>query len=126
MSNSLIKLGMHPRKTATIKYPKISDYLDSHFIRGYFDGDGSITTGPTIKMASSITILSTIQKKLIEYCNIGKTKLHIRHKDRQTNSRSLEIGGRRQVRRVFDFLYEDADLFLKRKRNKFLELLNEN
>jgi len=34
------KMGLTPRKTLTLKMPKLSSYKD--FIRGYFDGDGSI------------------------------------------------------------------------------------
>ena len=34
--------GLHPNKTFTIKYPEISEELERHFLRGYFDGDGCI------------------------------------------------------------------------------------
>ena len=37
--------GLHPNKTFTIKYPEISEELERHFLRGYFDGDGCITCG---------------------------------------------------------------------------------
>ncbi|MFQ6071596.1 MAG: hypothetical protein ACE5KT_02705 [Methanosarcinales archaeon] len=41
--NDLRKLGVTPRKTFTRKFPDIPDVFVSHFVRGYFDGNGSIT-----------------------------------------------------------------------------------
>lgn len=38
----LIKLGCFPRKSLTLPFPKVPDEYLSHFVRGYFDGDGSI------------------------------------------------------------------------------------
>lgn len=40
--DDLIELGLHPKKAKTIKYPDIPEKFESHFIRGLFDGDGSI------------------------------------------------------------------------------------
>lgn len=44
MFNDLLRLGLTPRKSLTIKFPgNIPDNCFSHFIRGYFDGDGCVT-----------------------------------------------------------------------------------
>jgi DNA-binding transcriptional regulator WhiA len=42
MFEDLVKLGCTPNKTFTLKFPKLKKELTSHFIRGYFDGDGSV------------------------------------------------------------------------------------
>ena len=43
ISSRLRELGLYPNKSLTIeRLPKIRDDLVRHFIRGYFDGDGSI------------------------------------------------------------------------------------
>jgi hypothetical protein len=42
MYNSLFKLGLHPNKSLTTKFPAIPSKYLSDFIRGYFDGDGCI------------------------------------------------------------------------------------
>ncbi len=40
--NDLIKIGLFPNKSLTIKFPRIpSSFLD-HFVLGYFDGDGCV------------------------------------------------------------------------------------
>ena len=42
----LIKLGVTPRKSLTLKFPTfLNEDLMRHFIRGYFDGDGCIWDG---------------------------------------------------------------------------------
>lgn len=44
MFYDLLKLGLTPRKSLTIKFPNnIPSDCFSHFARGYFDGDGCIT-----------------------------------------------------------------------------------
>lgn len=40
MVKSLMDLGLTISKSLTLIYPNISSEYDSHFIRGYFDGDG--------------------------------------------------------------------------------------
>lgn len=42
MYNDLIKLGLYPNKSLTIKFPKIPKNFINHFVRGYFDGDGCV------------------------------------------------------------------------------------
>ena len=36
------KLGVVERKTLTLTFPNLREDLIPHFIRGYFDGDGSV------------------------------------------------------------------------------------
>ncbi len=38
----LMQLGFTPRKSLTMRFPKVPDMCHSAFIRGYFDGDGCI------------------------------------------------------------------------------------
>jgi hypothetical protein len=39
---NLLNLGIYPRKSKTIKLPVLPDKYFSHFLRGYFDGDGCV------------------------------------------------------------------------------------
>jgi hypothetical protein len=43
ISQALKKLGINGNKTTYSQLPQIDEKFWSHFIRGYFDGDGSIT-----------------------------------------------------------------------------------
>ena len=42
MINDLLLLGLTPNKSLDVKFPILNKDLYSHFIRGYFDGDGCI------------------------------------------------------------------------------------
>jgi hypothetical protein len=42
MCMDLIKLGLTPRKSLTIKFPEIPENFLRHFIRGVIDGDGNV------------------------------------------------------------------------------------
>lgn len=43
----LINIGIRPRKSLNIEYPKINKKFDADFIRGYFDGDGIVYESQT-------------------------------------------------------------------------------
>ena len=40
--NDLLKLGLYPKKSLVIDFPKVPKKYLNHFTRGYFDGDGCI------------------------------------------------------------------------------------
>ena len=80
----LLKLGMTPNKSLTLKMPKIPDKYFSHFIRGYFDGDGNVSISHYVRRArnnkKSITILSGFtcgSKKFLEKLFTKLKKLQI-------------------------------------------------
>mgnify|MGYP001585620673 CR=1 FL=1 len=41
--NDLLKLGMTPNKSLTVRMPIVPKKFLSHFLRGYFDGDGHVS-----------------------------------------------------------------------------------
>lgn len=43
--NDLVKLGLTPNKSKTVKLPPVPEKYFCHFVRGYFDGDGNVTCG---------------------------------------------------------------------------------
>ena len=45
LCSDLIKLGVTPKKSLTVKFPNIPEPYIRHFIRGCWDGDGSISKG---------------------------------------------------------------------------------
>lgn len=42
MYDDLVKLGLYPKKSLTIKFPQVPKKYLAHFVRGYFDGDGCV------------------------------------------------------------------------------------
>lgn len=43
--NNLLRHGLYPNKSKTLRLPKIPKKYFNHFLRGYFDGDGCIHIG---------------------------------------------------------------------------------
>lgn len=115
MTHDLIKNGAVPRKTFIITYPQtISSELDNHFIRGYFDGDGTI--GNNFSLAGTYEFLEVVQEKLMVNCNLKKTKIFQPTKQK---IHILTYGGSRQKCRIREWLYKDATVFMQRKKDKF-------
>ena len=70
MYNDLMKLGITPRKTFTVKPPQVPKEFIRDYLRGYIDGDGSICTFerkdsnkkmPAISIVGNIHMTSYIQ-----------------------------------------------------------------
>lgn len=131
MANDLINLGCIPNKSLTLEFPteeRLPKYLLHHFMRGYFDGDGCIYS-PSDKSKGIFSVLGThnflnsYEKYLLD--GIGrKSPTKRQHKDSwNKNTDQIAYGGRQQINKISHFLYKDATIYLKRKRNKFNLLL---
>lgn len=127
LSQKLQELGVVNNKTFKITFPEwLNPQLYSHFIRGYFDGDGSIFLNRKdycFSIVGTIKLLTRIQEILIKECSLTKTKLDNRTPERQTNIRNLRYSGNVQLQRIFNYLYNDATIYLTRKYDKFKEVL---
>lgn len=125
--NDLYKLGCIQKKTFLLKFPKIKKSLIRHFIRGYFDGDGSVYIQKNvlnISILGTIDLLNKMQEIFITKLNFNKTELDERHPERKTNIRSLRYGGNVIMNRFYHYIYDDSKIFLKRKRSKFESILS--
>ncbi|NJO59681.1 MAG: hypothetical protein HC836_15660 [Richelia sp. RM2_1_2] len=127
MVSDLIKLGCTQRKTFTLKFPQIEEEFISHFMRGYFDGDGSITVGKdntlNLSIVGTIEFLSVYQDRLKDVCQLNVTKFDDRHPDRKTNIRALRYGGNIIINRIFYYLYNNSSVSLTRKKMIFENIL---
>lgn len=129
----LIALGVCEKKTLILKYPNIPPELDSHFIRGYFDGDGCISMSQVgnespmyeANITSTYEFLKEVYKRLP--LNSDKEfKPKQRYPERNNNNWTFRFGGNRQLLRVLNYLYKDStdDVRLDRKYQKYKELKN--
>lgn len=125
--NDLLKAGMIRNKSLTIAFPScISKELEKHFIRGYFDGNGSVYytinhnnyISPSISFSGNKKILETINEILNKELNSSTTI----HPDKTIYT--LKYGGQNIFRQVYNYLYEDSNLFLGRKKKKFENILD--
>jgi len=120
-SENLIKNGVIPNKTKKICFPDIDNMMISHFIRGFFDGDGSIiatkkTLSFTICCASK-DFLESIRENLLINVDIN-SKLNIY--ERKDGLYNIITSSIEDINKINKYLYNDSDeLYLKRKKNKF-------
>lgn len=117
MSLKLTGLGMKPNKSLQLSFPTAlnEDYY-SHFIRGYFDGDGSIPSNQNdmhVSLVSTLDFCQAIQQILKKELNINSS-IYLCHK-KDSPTRTLSIAGRIQTKKFLDYIYKDADLYLQRK-----------
>lgn len=127
------KYGIVQNKTQNHEFEfdlqTIPDNLLRHFIRGYFDGDGSVSCYTTpggiyfnfsfvfnsIKFCNQIgDIFSQLFKiRPVVYSNQGKTSKY--------HALRFDYSGRRGsiMPSIYDYLYKDSTVFLERKRIKF-------
>ena len=132
MSKRLNEIGMMPNKTFVLKYPIwLCDDLHKHFIRGYFDGDGCVTFNKSnkqlcISFTGTEDMMLGIQNILISELDFYKTKLSDRHPNKYHNIRSLQYFGNGNSKKFYNFIYENTDIYMKRKKNKFEKYLKLN
>lgn len=127
LKEDLINIGCIPKKSDILSFPDIDDSLVHHFMRGYFDGDGTVfieNQNGNIRTG----IISTY-----EFCKIFLDKLNLSeniaiHKEKRTNKNVhyFTIAKLEQVKATYDFLYKDATIFLERKKEKFDNWFMEN
>lgn len=114
--DDLHKFGLTPRKTKTYDVPEkiLLNKLCNHFIRGYFDGDGCINKSTNVSWSIRGTLPFLTKCKNILESNCG---LNSKVKPRLNNGTwELRYTGRKMVFRIVDFLYDNATLYLDRKK----------
>lgn len=108
MASDLIKWECLPRKSLCIKFPPISKNLYSHFIRGFFDGDGCIYENKNGKIMASFCSGSKVfldeLSNILKLNNIfvGKIK-----KDSRYNLYSFTVS-LKTISFFLHFLYKDS------------------
>jgi hypothetical protein len=129
LTNDLINLGCTPNKTLSLKFPteeQVPKHLIHHFIRGYFDGDGSISKTKYYSYAFCGTedMMNGINNVLLNN-NVIKKPIKIQ----QTKSKTLHIikkSGNIGVLLFKEWLYRDATIYLQRKKSKFDNVVQSN
>ena len=127
--SDLLKLGIGPRKTQTIRIPQIPKRLMHHFLRGYFDGDGSILVRRPGRRRQvwQLRFVVTGNPPFIDaYARQLRWQRTLQNRPQifqHGNYATLDVLGNRQVRRIFGRLYHRATRYLPRKRAVFLRHL---
>lgn len=115
----LMSHGVIPNKTFILQFPEFDEKYIKHFMRGFFDGDGCWhirTRGDIKQIYFRITCASyDFLKEYNDYIKIG-AELVGRKIDKQTKTTyNLTYEGNIQCKRIYEYLYKDATIYLDRK-----------
>lgn len=125
----LSNYGIVPNKQSQdIGLPKINRNLYNNYLRGYFDGDGTVWINKNLIQVS----LCTTQKFGEDLINLLKQNMVITKpknnlinmKDYGSDIHHLRITRTYDVRAFFNYIYNDNTFRLDRKYNKFINLIS--
>ena len=142
MTESLIRLGVIPNKTETLKFPAtdiLSKEYYSDFIRGFFDGDGCISynyiTQPRkdrgnkiyTRLNKEINIVCKSNSFVADLLNILKDNginLNWNINKRDDNLNVIKTSSMSEIEKFYKYIYQNSNISnrLKRKYEKFLSL----
>lgn len=127
MCKRLVDYGMVENKSMLLKFPNcIPDEMFRHFVRGYFDGNGSFCPyytkngkfQPLVTFTSTEGFCTKLRMKLQEELSIPCGGVY----DAQCHNgitRVLSISGRHQTNKILDWMYADSTIYLIRKYEKY-------
>jgi predicted transcriptional regulator with HTH domain len=125
--NQLIKLGLSPKKSLTIKFPAMPNKYVRHFIRGCWDGDGSVyfeKQSSHIK-ASFVSGSQEFLKTMIHHLRIeGLTEIKI-YKHSHTEAYYFRYTSPNDIYKLFRYMYGDVPetQYLRRKYELFKQII---
>lgn len=124
--DDLLKIGVIPNKSLQLEFSDhIPEKFYSDYIRGVFDGDGSIGVHSlqTYKGHLSLSITSTFAfcNKLQSILNNMNIKSRVSEASNKNGiTAMLSISAKDSIKTFLDWIYKDADLYLKRKHDVYL------
>lgn len=135
--DDLKTLGLTERKSFTVSFPnEMPEEYELDFIRGYFDGDGSVggqypsnSNGIKTKKLQIRVRICSGGSKILEQIRDVFSKHGLKHKkvkSYKNRENYFEICySTYESIKIYELLYSDSLMFLKRKKDRFLELINE-
>jgi DNA-binding transcriptional regulator WhiA len=128
MASDLRKLGLYPNKsTSMVEIPQLDTELYRHFIRGYFDGDGSILHSKT----TSYHMVAGEKKKYeydkVNFCilgtnsfimqivNILNLKYYSIRKTKCNEIIEIRVCSNKEIKKLFKYFYDESTIYLERK-----------
>ncbi len=130
----LINLGIQPRKTYNLEPIKVPDKYFADFVRGVFDGDGTVyiynvNSTPQIKagfVSTRLSFLAEFNKQLCENLGISTKSIH-RTIDKRGKEKMVQFNIHFYIddcERLYKFMYKNASIFLDRKYRIFKDWEN--
>ncbi|TWT09319.1 LAGLIDADG family homing endonuclease [Planomicrobium sp. CPCC 101079] len=115
LKKDLIELyGLTPNKSKVVEFPNIPPDFLSHFIRGYFDGDGYVSYRNYFIsfVGGSESFMLSLQEV------IAKQGFETNFTTYETHYR-VYVSGRKTIKHFSDWMYQEKNLYLPRKYDEF-------
>ena len=136
ISKDLQKIGITPRKTYNVQWPKIPERFLPAYVRGYFDGDGHISHkieknklhNAGISLVGFFENMRNFQEYLLSK-GIKTTLSLDKRKGRAPGFSSLILTNKKEKQKFLHLIYDNASVYLDRKyelAQKFIDLCKEN
>lgn len=125
--NDILSLGGKERKSLDLQFPHVPEKFLPDFIRGYFDGDGSIYRDRlAFKILGTKEFLSELGFILDEQ-NIKISNIKQHHKERGIGNNCYRLGIYRslEARKFGNYIYrnKESSLYMKRKYKRYFSQL---
>jgi hypothetical protein len=129
--NDLKMLGITERKSLTFNPTQIKKQFTNHFIRGFFDGDGTVFSSKhpiytsqklgvrfyTASLPMAKYLYNVVKPLFKKYQ--GKIVFHLAHQKTRYYSLSFSYNNSKLL---FEYMYKNSNgLYMQRKYNKFIE-----
>lgn len=129
--NDIRRRGLMPNKSFKITFNELISYIpEKHhfdFIRGYFDGDGSVTFNDNLtNLKVGFTCNEIFAKELSEYLKntlMIETKIYNK---KGTDVKNLQIRFKNDAIKFLTKIYDQSNIYLDRKYDKFAVLVGNN
>lgn len=129
ISEKLLSYGMSPRKSFVVNMPSchIPDNLFHHFIRGCWDGDGSIYFNTNsnhygCSFIGSVPMVNSMCKYLLEKIGI---KFSIENlKQYSQPMATIKIHSNNISKKFLTWLYKDSTIYLNRKHELYQKIIS--
>lgn len=128
--HDLQKLNITERKSLTLIPPKIPKSLTRHFLRGYFDGDGSVSLRKANFPSRLVVNIYTASEKMALFLHNTlsqlskgsyKGRVGVTLGNQKTVYYAVRLGTKTSIQ-LFRFMYKDSEnLYMERKHQKFIE-----
>lgn len=122
--DDLLALGFDNNKTGNEFIPNIEPALIRHFLRGFFDGDGTIFKSrgyDTVGFTSSLDMLNAINELLSKELSLDIKKIYTESGNKQAYR--LYYSKQEEVYKIYNYLYDNATIYLERKKDKFVDTI---
>lgn len=131
IKNDLSKYNIVPNKTFSLTFPKnLSKEYWIDFIRGYFDGDGTVCScGDNAIRWSLCSATDDILKVVVDFFekeyNIPRVKIQKRPPSNNSHELYYIQYSTKATKQIYEILYPENAFFLSRKKQKFDNLISE-